>query len=118
MSLIAPKADYDYGAVTPTMSEEPLVWTQEIVDFEHDAAQHAYPDNSVVFVGRSSMRLWTFCKEDMAPIPVIKRGFGGATLGGVDYYVERLVNAYKSAAVEVFIGTNDTSDDMACTPEQ
>lgn len=116
--LIAPKVYYYYGEITKAMSEDPLVWAEEIADFERDAAQNSYPENAVVFVGSSSIRLWTSLKEDMAPIPVIQRGFGGAKLGDVDYYAQRLVNAYKPAAVVVFIGTNDISADMAYTPKQ
>lgn len=118
MVLIVPKAYYYYGEVTKAMSEDPQVWEESIAEFEKGVEANGYPENAVVFVGSSSIRLWTTLQEDMAPIPVIQRGFGGAKLGDVEYYAERLVNAYKPAAVVVFAGTNDISEDMAYTPEQ
>ena len=43
----------------------------------------------------------------MAPLPVLRHGFGGAKLNDVVYYAERLVSAYRPRAVVVFAGTND-----------
>ena len=116
--LIAPKAYYYYAEVSKAMSEDPRVWEEAIVEFEEDARANGYPENAVVFVGSSSIRLWTSLVKDMGPSPVIQRGFGGAKLADVDYYAERLVNAYKPAAVVVFAGTNDISEDMTYTPRQ
>jgi hypothetical protein len=43
----------------------------------------------------------------MAPIPVIRRGLGGARTGDVVHFADRIVAPYEPAAVVVFAGSND-----------
>jgi lysophospholipase L1-like esterase len=43
----------------------------------------------------------------MAPLPVIRRGFGWARMNDVVHYVDRVVTAYEPRAVMLFAGTND-----------
>jgi len=71
----------------------------------------------VIFVGSSSIRLWDTLVEDMAPIPVIQHGFGGAKLNDLVYYAERLVNAYQPRAVVVFAGSNDIDPAASKSPQ-
>ena len=99
-------------------SEDPLVWEADIAAFESAAEVTPPPADAIVFVGSSSIRFWDSLAEDMAPIPVIQRGFGGAKLNDVVYYADRLVNAYKPAAVVVFAGSNDITPGDTKTPEQ
>jgi lysophospholipase L1-like esterase len=61
----------------------------------------------VLFVGSSSIRFWFGLKEAMHPVPVIRRGFGGAKLSDVTYYASRIVLPYKPRAIVLFAGTND-----------
>jgi lysophospholipase L1-like esterase len=72
----------------------------------------------VVFVGSSSIRFWDTLAEDMAPIPVIQRGFGGAKINDVVYYADRLVTAFQPKAVVVFAGTNDITPGAIKEPEE
>lgn len=61
----------------------------------------------IVFVGSSSIRLWTTLREDMAPLPVIRRGFGGAHLLHVNHALSRIVLPYAPRAVVLYAGDND-----------
>lgn len=61
----------------------------------------------IVFVGGSSIRLWTTLAEDMAPLPVIRRGFGGAHLLHVNHVLSRIVLPYAPRAVVLYAGDND-----------
>ena len=36
------------------------------------------PENAFLFIGSSSIRLWKTLEEDMKPLKIINRGFGGA----------------------------------------
>ncbi|MFK7730131.1 MAG: GDSL-type esterase/lipase family protein [Pseudomonadales bacterium] len=99
-------------------SEDPLVWEADIVAFETAARSEPPPENAVVFVGSSSIRFWDSLVEDMAPIPVIQRGFGGAKLNDVVHYADRLVNVYQPSAVVIFAGSNDMTPGDTKTPAQ
>src|SRR5262245_18276972 len=97
--------------------DDPLRWEAAISEFEKAAALQPEPKDAVLFVGRSSIRRWSTLRADMAPIPVIQRGFGGSRLADATYYAERLVNVYRPRAVVLFSGTNDITPDHAKSPE-
>ena len=98
-------------------SEDPTVWEADIAALEARTAGMFAPGEAVVFIGSSSIRLWQTLAEDMAPIPVLRHGFGGAKLGDAVHYAERLVNAYTPRAVVVFVGSNDVKPEAAKTPQ-
>jgi lysophospholipase L1-like esterase len=97
--------------------DDPLRWEDTIRDFEEAAALKPEPKDAVLFVGSSSIRRWSTLRDDMAPIPVIQRGFGGSRLADAAYYAERLVNVYRPRAVVLFSGTNDITPEYAKSPE-
>ena len=90
-------------------SEDPLVWDSDIKTF---AERGVGEPESLLFVGSSSIRFWGELAEDMAPVPVINRGFGGSKIGDVVYYADTLFQADNPRAIVVFVGTNDM------TPQQ
>src|SRR5262245_56357932 len=98
--------------------DDPSRWEEAIQAFETAARATPEPRDAVVFVGSSSIRFWSTLKEDMQPIPVIQRGFGGSRLGDSTHYAERLVNVYKPRAVVLFAGTNDITPEQSKTPQQ
>ena len=71
----------------------------------------------MVFIGSSSIRLWSTLADDMAPLPVIQHGFGGSKLNDIVHYADRLVNVYQPRAVVVFAGTNDIVPSASKAPE-
>lgn len=106
-----------YGEIQNARSEDPLVWEDAVRALEAKTRNQHAPGQAVVFLGSSSIRLWNSLATDMAPIPVIQHGFGGAKLNAVVYYAERLVSAYQPRAVVVFAGTNDIDPTASKTPE-
>jgi hypothetical protein len=60
------------------VSEDPLVWESAIRAFERKQRKHPAPKGAVVFAGSSTIRLWGSLARDMAPLPTIRRRFGGA----------------------------------------
>jgi len=87
--------------------EDPLRWRADIEAFDEAAGQVSPPSEAALFVGSSSIRLWDTLREDMAPLPVIQRGFGGSRLFDSIYWAERLVLAHDPAVIVMFSGTND-----------
>ena len=52
----------------------------------------------VMFFGSSSIRLWSTLKEDMAPLTVVNRGYGGATLRDLHYNYPTVMAHYRPKA--------------------
>ncbi len=75
--------------------------------FDMEDRKEFPPDNVNVFVGSSTIRHWTTLKQDMAPKPVINRGFGGSTLEELLMFHERLILRYKFSNVFIYEGDND-----------
>jgi hypothetical protein len=61
----------------------------------------------ILFIGSSSIRLWTTLADDMAPLRVLRRGFGGAHLMHVIHEMKRIVVPYAPRAVVLYAGDND-----------
>ena len=90
-------------------------WEAEIKKFEEADKNSPPPENGIVFVGSSSIRLWK-TKEAFPDLPVINRGFGGSEMGDAARFAERIVIAYKPKTVIAFAGGNDIHGGK--TPEQ
>jgi len=65
----------------------------------------------VLGVGSSSIRLWSTLAQDMAPAPVINRGFGGSKTGEVLAVFDRVVLPYKPSVILYYCGDNDLGTD-------
>ncbi len=62
--------------------------------------------DSVLAVGSSSMRLWKTIHEDLAPLDIIHRGFGGSTMQQVLQMMD-FFTRYQAGTVLVYEGDND-----------
>lgn len=60
-----------------------------------------------LFVGSSSFRLWSTLAEDMAPLGVLNRGFGGSQMLELNGWFDALVAPYTPRAIVVYEGEND-----------
>ena len=85
----------------------PSPWEHSIRAFEARDRRRAPVPGSIVFVGSSSFTLWSSLEVDLAPLPVVNRGFGGALIDDVVRYADRIVVPYHPSAVVLFAGTND-----------
>ncbi len=79
----------------------------EIIEFEQIDSVEGIKYGKVLFVGSSSFRKWLNMEQDLFPVPVINRGFGGSTMPELDYYFFRLVTPYKPKAIVIYEGDND-----------
>ena len=79
----------------------------EILRFAELDRESLPPACPVLFVGSSSIRLWSTLKEDMAPLPVLNRGFGGSTIAQSTMYFDRIVTPYRPRAIVLYAGEND-----------
>jgi len=92
-------------------------WESSIRAFERQDKIHPVPAGVIVFTGSSSIAYWSSLVDDMKPLAVINRGFGGSEYTDVDHYAERVVIAYHPAAVVVYAGDNDLASPGRKTPQ-
>jgi hypothetical protein len=85
----------------------PRLWEHEIARYEAADRLHPAPRGGVVFTGSSTIRLWKTLAKDMAPLPVLNRGFGGAHLAHVTRFAPRIVLPYAPREVVLYCGDND-----------
>lgn len=98
-------------------SGDPQYWEAEIAAFERRDVSNPPPSSAVLFVGGRDLRLWTTLTEDMAPVPVIQRGFGGAQISHITHYIDRIIRPYQPRAILVMAGEADLSDVRGRRPE-
>ncbi|MBU2712553.1 GDSL-type esterase/lipase family protein [Zooshikella harenae] len=99
-------------------ADSPLIWQEEIATFQAEDRKDSPKAGSVLFVGSSSIRLWETLADDFAPFSIIKRGFGGATLNDVIYYIEEVIFAYQPQAIVLYVGSNDIKPPTPKPPKE
>lgn len=81
----------------------------EVTRFEAQDKEQPSRPGSIVCVGSSSMRFWTDIQEDLAPLTIVHRGFGGSNMNDALVYADRLVLPHKPRAVVFYEGDNDVA---------
>jgi lysophospholipase L1-like esterase len=102
-------------------SDDPTVWEPEIAAFERADRESPPPRDAILFVGSSSIRFWDGLAEGMAPLVVIRRGFGGAKLSDLVHFSDRIIVPYAPRAIVIHAGGNELNDmpgNRLRTPEE
>lgn len=104
-------------AIAPQSTGDPETakWESEIAVLEQTDQTESHSQDAILFCGSSSIRLWNTIAVDMAPWPVIKRGYGGAKLPDMIHFAPRLIgprlgsrNPNRCKAIVLFVA-NDIS---------
>ena len=82
----------------------------DIQAFESADRASPPPVDPVLFVGSSSIRIWTDLVATFPNYPVLNRGFGGSYMSDLLYYFDRVVAVYQPAFILVYEGDNDLAD--------
>ena len=88
----------------------PAPFEKEILAFEKADAQSPPEKGGVLFVGSSSIRLWTTLAEDFPGVKTINRGFGGSQIAHSTRYADRIVIPYQPKTIVFYAGDNDIAD--------
>lgn len=104
--------------ILSSMSDKPDAWEWSISRFEAQDRVSPPVKDAIVFTGSSSITFWKTLEQDMTPLPVINRGFGGSKIHQVAHYVDRIVVPYRPRAVVLFAGTNDITGSKPRTAQQ
>jgi lysophospholipase L1-like esterase len=86
---------------------DPFLWAWAVEKFRREDRRNPPPSGAILFTGSSSIRFWDTLEQDMAPYPVINRGFGGSMIHQVLHYVEDIVLPYRPRAIFLYAGEND-----------
>lgn len=89
------------------VSNDASFYEEDISAFETADKASFPPAQGIVFVGSSSIRFWHTLAQDMSPLEVVQRGFGGAHMSHVLHNFDRIITPYQPKAVVVFVGGND-----------
>lgn len=97
---------------------EVKAWEPDIQKFEQLDKSETYSKDAILFAGSSSILLWSTLENDMAPYPVIQRGYGGAKLSDFAVYSHRIFDPHPCRAIVIFIANDITGSDKDKSPEQ
>ena len=84
-----------------------LPFAAEIEAFERLDRENPPPQDAILFVGSSSIRLWKTLNDDFPGLTVINRGFGGSQVADSARYADRIVTPYRPKVVVLYAGDND-----------
>ncbi|WP_317929657.1 SGNH/GDSL hydrolase family protein [Halioxenophilus sp. WMMB6] len=91
-------------------------WLAQIEYFEQLDSVHPPPTNAVLFLGSSSIRLWSSLQLDFPNAVVINRGFGGSEISDSVFFFEQIVAPYQPRLIIFYAGENDIAHGK--TPQQ
>jgi len=80
----------------------------EIRAFKHQDSISFPPKDGILFIGSSSIRVWSDLEQRFPGKPIIKRGVGGSELSQlVDYYTPYVLFPYHPRKIFIYDGEND-----------
>lgn len=89
-------------------------WEKDIAAFEEKDKSEIADKSSILCLGSSSIRRWhATMAQDLAPWPVVGRGYGGAKFSDLAIYAPRLLAAHHPRGVLIYVG-----NDIVDNPEQ
>lgn len=102
-------------APTPSRPAVDTRWDASFAAFAAEDKLHQPQSGGVLFVGSSSIRMWSDLETDFKNLPIVKRGFGGSRMLDCATHLEKLVTPYKPKVVLVYAGDNDLAEGL--TPQ-
>ncbi len=98
------------------LAQDPKRFAKEIDAFMAADATNPPPKNSILFIGSSTLRMWSTLAADFPDRKVFNRGFGGSQTSDAIYYFDKIVAPYQPKLIVLYEGANDIADHK--TPEQ
>lgn len=90
----------------------PERWENDISAFEARDTQSPPPDDVMIFVGSSSIRMWDL-KKSWPKAKTLNNGFGGSTLADSIHYFDRIIAPYDPSAILIYAGDNDVAKGLS-----
>lgn len=82
-------------------------FSEEIRAFVQQDEREFPSPGGVLFVGSSSIKLWSNAQEEFPFANIIRRGFGGSTIADSTLYADYIVLPYQPRLIVMYAGDND-----------
>ena len=93
-------------ALAQAPDPDPGRFAAEIGLFDAWDGKNSFPEDAILFVGSSSIRMWPTASAFHGK-PVINRGFGGSEISDVIHYYDQVVGPYEPSMIFLYAGDND-----------
>lgn len=90
-----------------TASAPTIRFAPEIEAFLKEDRINPPPQQAILFIGSSIFREWTHLKEQMDPLPVFNRAFGGSWTADILQHMDKVVLPYQPRIIVYYCGSND-----------
>jgi lysophospholipase L1-like esterase len=91
----------------PAANTAPTRFEKDIEAFLAADRTNPPPQKGILFIGSSIFRQWEKLPEQMAPLPVYNRAFGGSLTTDLLYYMDKVVLPYEPRIIVYYCGSND-----------
>lgn len=85
---------------------DPHRFDKEITSFKNWDQKNSFAKDAILFVGSSSTRLW-MTQDAFSDYNVINRGFGGAHISDMLFFMQETVLKYNAPVIVFYCGDND-----------
>ncbi len=85
-------------------------WEKEISAYEAKDRTNPPPQHAVLFIGSSTIRMWSTLATDFPDQKVINRGFGGSEIADSTYFANRILFPYAPKSIFFRAGGNDIAN--------
>ena len=99
----------------PPQVTGPERWRATIDAYRRQDRLRPPPSDGVVFVGSSSIRLWSSLRRDFPGLETINRGFGGSIAAEANHYFDEVVRPYQPRTIVFYSGENDVAGGRAAS---
>lgn len=89
------------------LDPSPEVWAEEVAAYTRIDQASQLPRDPIVVLGGRRVKLWQGLPDLLAPLPVLMRGIGEATMDDIAHYQSRLVSFYDPQAVVLLPGSSE-----------
>ncbi len=93
----------------PLAAQAPDRFADQVAKLVADDRAHPAADGSILFIGSSIWRLWSTVAQDMAPLPVYNRAFGGSQTPDMLRHFDDLVVPHRPRIIVYYCGSNDVN---------
>ncbi|RVU00057.1 hypothetical protein EOD41_13940 [Mucilaginibacter limnophilus] len=98
-------------SATQLKAQTGFPFDNEVREFKHADSLNMPKPGGILFIGSSSIRLWSDLEQRFVGKPIIKRGLGGSQLWQwVKYYTPYVVYPYQPEKIFLYAGENDIAD--------
>ncbi len=98
-------------------AKQPNPFQPEIDAFAKADKINMPDEGKILFAGSSSFRLWKDVNDYFPGMPILNRGFGGATLLDLIQYSKETIIQYKPKQIFIYCGENDIADNDTVKPK-